>query len=153
MTSAGGPAPRLACRSCSRVGVARRGPLVAWPLIGAATRASAAAADRPRPAPTCAPLEEWQADFQRLRRTGCTDVSSAAGPVPQRTVPDAPDSGLAGWFAARPELGQAARPQGLYSDYGYAGYTTPTYDIGRLRLRRSCTRTTSSRTPSPTASS
>ena len=48
--------------------------------------------------------------------------------------PDArarPDSGLAGWFAARPDVVHAARArQGLYSDYGYAGYSYTTYDIG-----------------------
>ncbi|BCB80347.1 hypothetical protein Pflav_067570 [Phytohabitans flavus] len=41
----------------------------------------------------------------------------------------APDSGLAGWFASRPEASKMDGPKGLYTDYGYAGYSYTTYDI------------------------
>src|SRR5213078_2742319 len=34
------------------------------------------------------------------------------------------------WFASRPDSSRLPGPPGLYSDYGYAGYSYTTYDIG-----------------------
>nr|WP_296072119.1 MFS transporter [uncultured Actinoplanes sp.] len=45
-------------------------------------------------------------------------------------TPSTPDSGLAGWFAEQPESAKAKNSfPGLYSDYGYAGYSYTTYDL------------------------
>ena len=49
--------------------------------------------------------------------------------MPEGADPGAPDSGLAGWFAARPDSSKQPGPKGLYSDYGYAGYSYTTYDV------------------------
>ena len=66
----------------------------------------------------------------RPASAGSQDVS--AGPRSQclnAPTPGTPDSGLAGWFADRPDSSTEPGPQGLYSQYGYAGYSYTTYDI------------------------
>ncbi len=74
-------------------------------------------------------VEEWQAD-----PAGC--VERLADVAAQRTqclkapTPETPDSGLAGWFASRPDSSRTSGVAGVYSDYGYAGYAYTTYDIG-----------------------
>lgn len=74
-------------------------------------------------------VEEWQADFR-----GCvdklSDVSQARAQCLTAPTPSAPDSGLAGWFASRPELDEANAVAGYYTVYGYAGYAYTTYDVG-----------------------
>jgi hypothetical protein len=84
-------------------------------------------------APTQAPgglcsVEEWQ---QNLK--GCVDrlTSETKSHVECLTppTPSTPDAGLAGWFAERPESSKNGGPQGLYSQYGYAGYSYATYDL------------------------
>ena len=46
-------------------------------------------------------------------------------------TPESPDSGLAGWFASRPDgVTRFTGVKGQYSAYGYAGYSYTTYDIG-----------------------
>ncbi|MBY8875472.1 MFS transporter [Micromonospora sp. PLK6-60] len=102
---------------------------VGWPVFGetpasaAPTTARAAAA-----AAELCTTKEWQADFRacvaRLKAVGDDEVKCRNAPVP-----GAPDSGLAGWFAARPDSSKLPGPKGLYSDYGYAGYSYITYDI------------------------
>ena len=83
------------------------------------------------PRRTCARIEEWQADFRGLRRPSCQEVSERTrSQCLNAPTPSAPDSGLAGWFAARPDSSEQPGPKGLYSDYGYAGYSYTTYDIG-----------------------
>jgi hypothetical protein len=44
-------------------------------------------------------------------------------------TPETPDSGMAGWFATKPNS-PPSRADGLYTVYGYAGYDYTTYDIG-----------------------
>jgi hypothetical protein len=44
-------------------------------------------------------------------------------------TPETPDSGMAGWFATKPDS-PPSRADGLYTVYGYAGYDYTTYDIG-----------------------
>ncbi len=44
-------------------------------------------------------------------------------------TPAAPDAGLGGWFAGRPASSSQGGTQGIYSEYGYAGYAYTTYDI------------------------
>ncbi|MEH1013752.1 MFS transporter [Micromonospora sp. CPCC 206060] len=97
---------------------------IAWPVV-------APAAAAPPPAQALSNLcttEQWQADFR-----ACVDkiqkISEDTVECRNAPVPDTPDSGLAGWFAARPESSKLSGPKGLYSDYGYAGYSYNTYDI------------------------
>ncbi len=74
-------------------------------------------------------VEEWQAD-----PAGC--VERLADVAAQRTqclkapTPETPDSGLAGWFASRPDANREPGQKGPYTEYGYAGYSYTTYDIG-----------------------
>jgi hypothetical protein len=72
--------------------------------------------------------EEWQADFRSCvkRLTAATDAQVSCINAP---TPSAPDSGLAGWFAERPASSTKPGPQGIYSEYGYAGYSFTTYDL------------------------
>lgn len=109
---------------------------VAWPLFGAAASAVAASAAPGKAASAAVGLradlcstEEWQADFRRCVDE-LQDVGQARAQCLEPPTPTAPDSGLAGWFAGRPESADQPGPRGLYSDYGYAGYSYTTYDIG-----------------------
>jgi hypothetical protein len=90
---------------------------VAW----AATPASAA------PGGLCS-TEEWQSDVK-----GCVDrladVTGTTADCLNPPTPGTPDSGLAGWFAERPKSSTLPGPQGIYSEYGYAGYSYTTYDL------------------------
>jgi hypothetical protein len=106
---------------------------IGWPAL-ADSPASAAPPPAVGPAAAHAPgtlctAEEWRADFR-----GCVDklqdVGAARAACLQAPTPGTPDSGLAGWFANRPESSSQPGPRGLYSDYGYAGYSYTTYDVG-----------------------
>jgi hypothetical protein len=92
------------------------------------TAASAAEVPAEKQAKLCA-IEEWKADFKscvdRLGEVGATRVQCLDPPTPS-----APDSGMAGWFASRPESSTKPGASGLYSQYGYAGYSYTTYDLG-----------------------
>lgn len=72
-------------------------------------------------------IEEWQADFRactdRLQEVGAARASCLDPPTPVT-----PDSGLAGWFASRPDKEVEGGPRGLYTTYGNAGYGYETYD-------------------------
>nr|WP_221378229.1 MFS transporter [Actinoplanes polyasparticus] len=100
---------------------------IAWAV--AAPAASAAPAGLPSRAPggACS-VEEWQQDFKgcagRLANVGESRATCLTPPTPST-----PDSGLAGWFAERPASSTQNGPQGLYSQYGYAGYSYTTYDL------------------------
>ncbi len=57
-------------------------------------------------------------------------MASATAQCLKAPPPDAPDSGLGGWFADRPDV---IKPSGLHwplRNFGYAGYSYTTYDIG-----------------------
>jgi hypothetical protein len=74
-------------------------------------------------------VEEWQADFRKcVDRLG--DLRDERTQCLTAPTPSAPDSGLAGWFASRPEAASQPGPKGMYSRYGYSGYNYTTYDIG-----------------------
>jgi hypothetical protein len=84
--------------------------------------------------PTQAPgglcsTEEWQVNFRdcvsRLNKVAANSTDCLREPTPS-----APDSGLAGWFAERPASSTKPGPQGIYSEYGYAGYSFNTYGLG-----------------------
>ncbi|KAB1148014.1 MFS transporter [Micromonospora sp. AMSO12t] len=102
------------------------GATIGWPAVGAM-----AAAPAPLTAQAKAELcttPEWQADFRacvaKLKEVADSEVKCRNAPTP-----GAPDSGLAGWFASRPESATKPGPKGFYSDYGYAGYSYSTYDV------------------------
>ncbi|MDQ7906939.1 MFS transporter [Phytohabitans sp. ZYX-F-186] len=72
--------------------------------------------------------QEWQADFRAcVAKLG--DVAAERKQCLKAPTPGTPDSGLAGWFASRPEASKMNGPTGLYTDYGYAGYSYTTYDV------------------------
>ncbi|NES14709.1 MULTISPECIES: MFS transporter [Micromonospora] len=101
------------------------GATIGWPLVGATP--AYAAEPTPAPAELCS-TKQWQADFRACvaKLQAVTDDQVTCRNAP---VPSAPDSGLAGWFASRPDSAKLPGPKGLYSDYGYAGYSYTTYDI------------------------
>ncbi|HLL68115.1 MAG TPA: MFS transporter [Micromonosporaceae bacterium] len=92
---------------------------------------SSAIAAPPAKAPGQCTTAEWRnpGNFQScVERLG--DLASDRVNCVKAPTPSAPDSGMAGWFATRPESSRQGGPQGLYSNYGYAGYDYTTYDIG-----------------------
>jgi hypothetical protein len=80
------------------------------------------------PAAGLCSTEEWQADFRGCAKR-LTKVTGARAACLNPPTPSAPDSGLAGWFAERPASSTKPGPQGIYSEYGYAGYSFTTYDL------------------------
>jgi len=97
---------------------------VAW-AVAAPSAASATPARAP--AGLCS-TEEWKQDFKSCVDR-LADVSSDRARCLVPPTPSTPDSGLAGWFAERPESSKPGSFPGLYSDYGYAGYAYTTYDL------------------------
>ena len=97
---------------------------IAW-AVAAPSAASAAPVKAPGGA--CS-VEEWNRDLKgcvkRLAAVAENGVTCTKAPNPS-----APDSGLAGWFAERPASSKLNGPQGIYSQYGYAGYNFTTYDL------------------------
>ncbi|MCU7722385.1 MFS transporter [Actinoplanes sp. KI2] len=72
--------------------------------------------------------EEWQQDFKSCVSRLAT-VSANRAQCLNPPTPSTPDSGLAGWFAERPASSTSNSYPGMYSDYGYAGYSYTTYDL------------------------
>ncbi|MEU5789205.1 MFS transporter [Micromonospora purpureochromogenes] len=103
------------------------GATIAWPVVGATPAAAAPPVTAQAAAELCS-TKEWQADFRacvaKLQQVSEDQVKCRNAPVPTT-----PDSGLAGWFASRPDSSKLGGPKGLYSDYGYAGYSFNTYDL------------------------
>ncbi|MEV6306290.1 MFS transporter [Actinoplanes sp. NPDC051861] len=99
---------------------------IAWAV--AAPQGAYAAPTAQAPGGACS-VEEWQQDIpgcvQRLAKVTDQRLDCLGPPTAS-----APDSGLAGWFAERPESSTSSSFPGLYSDYGYAGYSYSTYDLG-----------------------
>src|SRR3954454_24561744 len=97
---------------------------IAWAV---ATPSAASAGPLQAPGGACS-TEEWQQDFK-----GCVDrlakVSASRAQCLLPPTPSTPDAGLAGWFAERPASSTEPGPQGIYSQYGYAGYSYTTYDL------------------------
>ncbi|WP_422754308.1 MFS transporter [Micromonospora sp. WMMD708] len=109
------------------------GATIAWPVVGATpayarTPATVQTTLTARAAADLCTTKEWQADFRacvgKLKQVSETEVDCRKPPVPS-----APDSGLAGWFASRPDSSKLPGPKGFYSDYGYGGYSFNTYDV------------------------
>lgn len=97
---------------------------IAW-AVAAPSPASAGPLQAPGGA--CS-TEEWKNSIQdcvsRLAEVTGDRVGCLNPPTPST-----PDSGLAGWFAERPGSSTKPGPQGIYSQYGYAGYGYTTYDL------------------------
>jgi hypothetical protein len=74
-------------------------------------------------------VEEWQADPGRCI-SELPQVAGARVACLNPPPPDAPDSGLGGWFAERPAQAGGTGIALHYTDFGYAGYEYTTYDIG-----------------------
>ncbi|WP_067509162.1 hypothetical protein [Actinoplanes sp. TFC3] len=96
---------------------------IAWAV---AAPAPAVAGPLRAPGGACS-TEEWKQDFKtcvsRLK-----DVAADRAQCLKPPTPTTPDSGLAGWFAEQPKSSTLNGPQGMYSQYGYAGYSYTTYD-------------------------
>jgi hypothetical protein len=101
---------------------------IAW-AVASPSAASAAPAGVPLRAPggACS-TEEWQKDFRSCVNR-LADVSASRAQCLMPPTPSTPDSGLAGWFAEQPASASAQGTQGIYSQYGYAGYAYTTYDL------------------------
>jgi hypothetical protein len=102
--------------------------VVAFPERSAAAIALAATATTSELAPEdFCDVEEWQSDparcIEQLKRVTDREVNCLEEPSPAT-----PDSGLAGWFASRPDASRRSGTTGLYTDQGYAGYSYTTYD-------------------------
>ena len=67
---------------------------------------------------------QWKDCLNKLDNLSTDEVQCVVAPTPE-----APDSGMAGWFASRPTSGPS-RVEGNFTKYGYAGYDFTTYDIG-----------------------
>ncbi|MDG4828053.1 MFS transporter [Solwaraspora sp. WMMD1047] len=97
----------------------RGGPAVAAPPVTAPPVSA-------QPAGLCS-TEEWRANFRacvdRLEDVGSAELQCLEAPTPA-----SPESGLPGWFGSRPDPSTGSGVSGLYSQYGYAGYSFETYD-------------------------
>ncbi|MEO3817379.1 MFS transporter [Plantactinospora sp. B24E8] len=100
---------------------------LAWPVLGAASPASAAPIPTRDPSGLCT-TAEWEADF-RSCVDRLADVSEATASCLNAPVPSEPSSGLGGFFSpTRPEASEKPGQKGLYTEYGLAGYSFETYD-------------------------
>jgi hypothetical protein len=91
----------------------------------------AAAAPPVQQAPGLCTTDEWRnpANFDKCVGQ-LADLSQSRVQCVLAPTPSAPDSGMAGWFAAKSDSYDKPGPKGLYTRYGYAGYDYTTYDIG-----------------------
>ncbi|OJF13894.1 MFS transporter [Couchioplanes caeruleus] len=97
---------------------------IAWAVV---VPTPATAASLQAPGGACS-TEEWQQDFRSCVNR-LADVTEDRAQCLMPPTPSTPDSGLAGWFAERPKSSTLNGPQGIYSQYGYAGYSYTTYDL------------------------
>ncbi|MBB4737817.1 hypothetical protein BJY16_001276 [Actinoplanes octamycinicus] len=96
---------------------------IAWAV---AAPSGAIAAPAKAPGEACS-VEEWKANVDEClnRLTKAIGDKATCEKAP---IPSTPDSGLAGWFAEKPEASAKTGRTGMYSQYGYAGYNFPNYD-------------------------
>src|SRR5205814_2160260 len=85
----------------------------------------------PRYAPDVCTTDQWRdpSQFQHCVDQ-LQDLSQQRAQCLAAPTPSAPDSGMAGWFANRSDAYDHPGVKGLYTRYGYAGYSYTTYDIG-----------------------
>lgn len=96
---------------------------VVWPISDPAQAAIPGRAPR-----ELCTTREWQADLKSCVNK-LADVTQAQAECLTAPKPSTPDSGLAGWFASRPESSRQLGVSDVYSTYGYAGYSYTTYDV------------------------
>ncbi|HEY0002447.1 MAG TPA: MFS transporter, partial [Actinoplanes sp.] len=96
-------------------------------IVWAVAPPAASAAPARAPGSACS-VEEWQQDIpgcvKRLQQVGADRAQCLLPPTPST-----PDSGLAGWFAERPDSSKEPGPKGIYTLYAYSGYSYTTYDL------------------------
>ncbi|MGA5303297.1 MFS transporter [Nucisporomicrobium flavum] len=97
---------------------------IAWAV---ASPAPAMAGPLQAPGGACS-TDEWKQDFKSCV-SRLADATSDRVDCLDPPTPSTPDSGLAGWFAERPASSTKPGPQGIYSQYGYAGYGFTTYNL------------------------
>jgi hypothetical protein len=73
--------------------------------------------------------EEWQRGWQACV-SKMQDVAESEVRCLEPPTAGTPDSGLAGWFADKPDSAAVSGVVGLSTQYGYTGYTFKTYDEG-----------------------
>ncbi len=66
----------------------------------------------------------WNRCLEKLDNLTTQELECVMAPTPE-----APDSGMAGWFASKPDAAPS-RADGPFMTSGYAGYDFTTYDIG-----------------------
>ncbi|GAA2593921.1 hypothetical protein GCM10010435_86180 [Winogradskya consettensis] len=115
--------PRRVCATLITMAIAVVASL-AWAV---ATPSPASAAPVRAPAGLCS-TDEWKQDFKSCVERLKAEAKDTAQCV-KPPIPSTPDSGLGGWFAERPASSTLNGPQGIYSQYGYAGYNFITYDL------------------------
>ncbi|BCY15326.1 MFS transporter [Actinoplanes sp. L3-i22] len=96
---------------------------IAWAV---AAPAGAYAAPAKAPGGACS-VEEWKTNLSQCVNRLIETVGDKAK-CENAPIPSTPDSGLAGWFAERPAASSEPGPKGMYTLYGYAGYSLPSYD-------------------------
>ncbi len=102
-------------------------------LFGAASPASAAPTD-PVPLQGQCTTAQWRDPTNfKMCTDKLQDLSQQEVQCVQAPTPEAPDSGMAGWFADEPDSSKLPGPKGYYSHYGYAGYDYTTYDLGCVK--------------------
>jgi hypothetical protein len=75
--------------------------------------------------------EQWQDPSQWSQcLNGLQDLTQDEVQCVEAPTPENPDSGMAGWFATKPDAATVPGPKGYFTNYGYAGYDYTTYDIG-----------------------
>jgi len=67
---------------------------------------------------------QWDFCVKQLDDLTTDEVQCVMAPIPE-----APDSGMAGWFATKPDSAPS-NADGPFTVHGYAGYDFTTYDIG-----------------------
>ncbi|GIH18167.1 DMT family transporter [Rugosimonospora africana] len=81
-------------------------------------------------------VQDWQNPTQWDTCVGkLTDLTADEAQCVEAPTPEAPDSGMAGWFATRPNSAPSDA-DGMFTNYGYAGYDYSTYDSGCVNIVR-----------------
>jgi hypothetical protein len=95
---------------------------IAWAVV---TPSGAYATPQKAPGGACS-VEEWNTSVDQCLDRLIKAVGDRAK-CENAPTPGTPDSGLAGWFTEKPASNDNGRA-GMYSQYGYAGYSFPNYD-------------------------
>jgi hypothetical protein len=99
-------------------------------VVGPSQPAAAQVAGYPQaPSTGQCTLQQWQhSPLQCAQQLG--GVAKDRAQCLNAPTPQPPDAGLAGWFVSQPSSAQQSGVTGMYSQYGYAGYSFALYDQG-----------------------